>query len=88
MAKFRKKPVEIEAVQYFDSMRYEDALPEGVVICYWEKHPATGEAGDYPTIHTLEGDHIVVDGDWVITGVKGECYPIKEDIFAATYDAV
>lgn len=39
-------------------------------------------------IDTLEGGHIVCPGDWIITGVKGEMYPCKPDIFAATYEAV
>lgn len=37
---------------------------------------------------TLEGDMWVSDGDWIITGVKGERYPCKPDIFALTYEAV
>ena len=36
-------------------------------------------------IHTLEGDMKAMPGDWVITGVKGEQYPCKPDIFEATY---
>src|SRR5262245_11717549 len=36
-------------------------------------------------IDTLEGGHIVCPGDWIITGVKGEHYPCKPDIFEATY---
>jgi len=39
-------------------------------------------------IDTLEGGHIVCPGDWIITGVSGELYPCKPDIFAATYDEV
>ena len=39
-------------------------------------------------IRTLEGDHRVSDGDWIIRGVKGEFYPCKADIFEATYEAV
>jgi len=39
-------------------------------------------------IDTLEGGHIVCPGDWIITGVKGEFYPIKDDIFEATYEPV
>ena len=81
MAKFRKKPVVIDAVQYRNSMRSADKLPDGVFIV------PTVE-GDMPVIHTLEGDMIVRDGDWVITGVKGERYPCKPDIFAATYESV
>lgn len=37
-------------------------------------------------IHTLEGDMVAERGDWIITGVKGECYPCKHDIFVATYE--
>jgi hypothetical protein len=37
-------------------------------------------------IDTLEGGHIVCPGDWIITGVKGEVYPCKPDIFDATYE--
>jgi len=37
-------------------------------------------------VETLEGGHIVCPGDWIITGIKGEHYPCKPDIFEATYD--
>jgi hypothetical protein len=37
-------------------------------------------------IDTLEGGHVVCPGDWIITGVKGENYPCKPDIFDATYE--
>lgn len=39
-------------------------------------------------IPTLEGDMVASPGDWIITGVKGERYPCKPDIFEATYDLV
>ncbi len=39
-------------------------------------------------IDTLEGGHIVCPGDWIITGIKGERYPCKPDIFEATYERV
>jgi len=39
-------------------------------------------------VATLEGPHHVSPGDWIITGVKGERYPCKPDIFAATYELV
>ena len=72
--KFRKKPVVIEATQWF-------------------KH------GDHPMVTllefskdgwiiTLEGGHIVSEGDWIITGVKGEHYACKPDIFEMTYEHV
>ncbi|MBQ8824207.1 MAG: hypothetical protein IJZ64_03145, partial [Ruminococcus sp.] len=39
-------------------------------------------------IHTLEGDHKANVGDYIITGVHGEQYPCKPDIFAETYEFV
>jgi hypothetical protein len=83
MTKYIKKPVAIEAVKYEAWMQSEDDLPIGVVIQFWpeSKHGP----GDYPTINTLEGPHMVDDGDYVITGVKGERYPCKPNIFKMTY---
>ena len=40
------------------------------------------------TIKTLEGDMKAQPGDWIITGVKGEQYPCKPDIFELTYEPV
>lgn len=81
MAKFRKKPVVIEAVQYQPGER----LPEGVLLgCTECGNPLTF----VPHVHTLEGTMMVSPGDWIVTGVKGERYPCKPDIFAATYDPV
>lgn len=81
MPQYRKKPIVIEAVQYFDRMRQDDQLPDGVVIIPWP------DAGDVPAIHTLEGDYRVMDGDWIITGIEGEKYPCKPGIFEKTYEA-
>ena len=71
--KFRKKPVVIEATQWFKD----------------GDHPAVrhSESG-YGAIDTLEGVHTVTPGDWIITGVKGEHYPCKPDIFEMTYEPV
>ena len=73
--KYRKKPVVIEAIQWF---KPGDHL--GVKPLY--NFTGTG------WIHTLEGGHEVTPGDWIITGVKGEHYPCKPDIFAMTYEPV
>ena len=40
------------------------------------------------SVSTLEGPLHISEGDWIIRGVKGEYYPCKPDIFAATYDPV
>lgn len=37
-------------------------------------------------IHTLEGNMIADPGDYIVTGIKGEKYPCKPDIFHKTYD--
>ena len=46
------------------------------------------EHGERLIIHTLEGDHLVSWGDYIIKGVNGELYPCKPEIFEATYEAV
>lgn len=80
MAKYRKKPVVIDAVQFngtnFDTIEAELGLHVSDEVL---KHQAPFEIG------TLEGSMRVDLGDWVIKGVKGEFYPCKPDIFAATY---
>ena len=54
------------------------------------ERPSAGEVrrqGEDLLIGTLEGTMRAVPGDWIIRGVKGEIYPCKPDIFAATYEA-
>lgn len=86
MAKFRKKPVVIEAVKFTGiNEMLHDELNKFV--------GSELEVREYNNllclvIPTLEGEHIATPGDWIIKGVKGECYPCKPDIFSATYDAV
>lgn len=74
MPKFRKKPVVIEAVQYLGNN-----LLSGVCEC---------AAAGIPHCHTLEGTLKISLGDWIITGIQGERYPCKPDIFEATYERV
>jgi hypothetical protein len=99
MAKFRKRPVVIDAVQFTREMAEgSETLPPGVQLCrrqlgqdkrfpeHMKDHWPNYEGFHKHVIKTLEGDMQVEIGDWVITGVKGERYPCKPDIFAATYD--
>lgn len=86
MPMFRKRPVVIEAEQYQPGKHID-----GVIM----KQPVIGGKGHgaivcppQPYIETIEGDMAVSPGDWVITGVKGERYPCKPDIFEATYEQV
>lgn len=82
--KFRKKPVVIDAVKYTGiNGRIADELAAfmGFPVKITE---VDGKL--CLTIHTLEGDMFASPGDWIIKGVKGEFYPCKPDIFAATYE--
>lgn len=100
MAKYRKKPVVIDAHRWFKNGDHpEDGPPdkEGKVVRYFrcaeinenDKCEKCGkEIKDHGWIDTLEGGHIVCPGDWIITGVKGERYPCKPDIFEQTYDEI
>src|SRR5689334_10745466 len=101
--KFRKRPVVIEASQWFkngdhpqDDCHTIDTNPpflsEGRVVRYFRRPDVSGHkecqhCGQIMHVHgwidTKEGGHIVCPGDWIITGVQGEMYPCKPDIFAA-----
>jgi hypothetical protein len=85
MAKFRKKPVEIDAWQFEAQqfMQQPDWLYRAIMA---GKIAYQGGPSPYYTIKTLEGKMKAVPGDWIIRGVKGELYPCKPDIFDATYD--
>lgn len=91
MARYSKKPVVIEAVQWTGKFYECDEMPEWLVAA---EAGATGcpgsiwRTGDRLRVGTLEGDHTAMPGDWIIQGVKGELYPCKPDIFAATYEPV
>jgi hypothetical protein len=70
---------------------------EGKVVRYFRRPYISGESrcskcGEEMHLHgwidTLEDGHNVCPGDWIITGVKGERYPCKPDIFEATYESV
>ena len=92
MSKFRKKPVVIEAEQYAPTEAVESEqemrATELTGRMFMEYPEMVDEKGPFIRIHTLEGNHRADPGDWIITGVKGERYPCKPDIFEATYDAV
>lgn len=98
MSKFRKKPVVVEARQYWgDADAIVDWINgEGGKAKYHPYIPAVRSAtgfiteGAFPaciSISTLEGDMFANEGDWIIQGVAGEFYPCKPDIFTETYEA-
>ena len=81
VARYRKRPVEIEAVQFLGD-DYGN-------LC------AIGSLGLKPEvlydplrleIKTLEGNMTASKGDYIIKGVQGEFYPCKPDIFKLTYE--
>lgn len=81
--KYRKKPVVIEAVRFDPKSPDQSELLQHLEGCKgWRME------GTSIVIPTLEGDHTASPGDMIIKGVKGEYYPCKPDIFAATYDRV
>ena len=82
MAKFRKKPVEIEAFQWTGDTRELAEFTEGKTDRLIQVY------GDTLTITTLEGEMTAHNGDWIIRGVQGELYPCKPDIFEATYEHI
>lgn len=87
MAKFRKKPVVIEAIE-LTKMNW-DAITDLLGMENWRSgkwwaNPLKNEVG----IVTLEGTMVASAGDWIIKGVAGEFYPCKPDIFAKTYESV
>jgi len=119
--KFRKKPVVIEATQWFkngdhpldyskDHQGFENGEMrtftaqerltkqwEGDIVRYFRRPDVPddqecrkcGKAMHFHGwIDTKEGGHIVCPGDWIITGVQGENYPCKPDIFEKTYEPV
>jgi hypothetical protein len=115
MSHFRKKPVVIEATQWFkngdhpednqylvkpnpsSTTQFAPFMSEGEVVRYYRTPDLDGRdrckhddrpMHDHGWIDTLEGGHIVCPGDWIITGVQGERYPCKPDIFEATYEPV
>lgn len=119
--KFRKKPVVIEASQWFrngdhpldyskdhQGFRGNKVVTytadfrrngnwEGDIVRYYRNPEDNGERlccycndimHNHGWIDTLEGGHIVCPGDWIITGVRGEHYPCKPDIFEEMYERV
>lgn len=102
--KFRKKPVEIEAMRIDDDD--DNRNPDGSASFLSPNREAIAKVsgwmlgndfrdfkvhGDGPfgiAIGTLEGVMVASPGDWIIRGVQGEFYPCKPDIFEATYEPV
>lgn len=91
MAKFRKKPVVIEAIQWTGDNLQEvitfTGLNESARKWTWEEYEDV-VMREGLKIFTLEGALMASVGDYIIRGVKGELSPCKPDIFKQTYEEV
>lgn len=108
--KFKKKPVVVDAHQWWHNGDHPDdqctdIFPsdgeppfksEGQIVRYYRSPRMNGQIPcrhctiimhEHGWIDTLEGGHIVCPGDWIITGIRGEHWPVKPDIFASTYES-
>ena len=91
MAKYRKKPVVIEAIRWNGKLTDPTEWPD-----WFRDQIGSKIHGDANTMYprqtlvivTLEGDMRANPGDWIIRGTKGEIYPCKPDIFAEIYEPV
>jgi hypothetical protein len=81
MARFRKRPIVIEAFQW------QGEPIDGFERISRGKDDLTADRF-FLVIPTLEGTMYAVEGDWIITGVKGEYYPCKDEIFRMSYEPV
>jgi hypothetical protein len=90
--RFRKKPVAVDAIQndgQWSTVRdWMIAINPPYGFSFLGDPPITRNNDGTLNIKTLEGAMRCDVKDWVICGVKGELYPCKPDIFAATYEPV
>lgn len=90
--KYKKKPIIIDAVQ-FNGLNLEeikefvgDKLVYDIIDTAWQV--GKGRPHILMKIKTLEGDMNVSEKDYIISGINGEFYPCKPDIFYKTYEEV
>lgn len=93
MAKFRKRPVVIEAITFDELVEHGRKKGANIVNGMpwsfdYEGHPITHENDTCYLIPTLEGTMKMSRGDMLVTGIQGEIYPCKRDIFEKTYEPV
>lgn len=90
MARYRKRPVTIDAFCYDGDLKNSDGryyVPDWAVEAYQNGiiyYKGQGEL----YIKTLEGDHYASVGDYIIRGVHGELYLCKSDICRETYEDI
>jgi hypothetical protein len=87
VSRWRKRPVEVDALQWrvvnHEQMK---AWLGDAYLAVLSKH-VRGKAA-HLSVRTLEGQLAAAPGDWIVKGIQGEFYPMKPDIFEATYEPV
>lgn len=92
MVKYRKKPIVVEAELF--KMGMEDGYASYPIFSdrllgYYHKDGALPKNNLKPAIKTLEGWYEVKEGrHYIVTGIKGERYPVEKEIFEETYEVV
>ncbi|MDH6282875.1 hypothetical protein [Prescottella agglutinans] len=90
--RYRKKPVEIEAMQWDGTALGATPIINWILrndraARYWCREATNcGDDPHFIQIETLEGAMLASPGDWIIRGVAGEFYPCKPDVFAQTHE--
>ena len=85
---YRKKPVVIEAFRWMNhDNEFHDYLGNDH-MANWIGEAYKGISNEKLFIQTLEGLMTAHRGDWIVKGIQGEFYPIKPEIFEATYERV
>lgn len=84
MRRYVKRPVEVEAVQWTGDNRPE--IWDFCSLCYFNTDMESGELK--LMIQTLEGTMEASKGDYIIKGIQGEFYPVKENIFNLSYELI
>ena len=85
MAKFRKLPIEVEAIQWDGTNETKQLIEETFKTSLEMKKNWLNKTNDL-LIKTLEGTMTAIVGDWIIQGVNKEIYPCKNDIFEKSYE--
>ena len=89
--KYRTKPVVIEAITFDELVEYGKANGDNIVngmpwSFSYNGHPITHENDDCYLVPVLGGLARFERGDMLVTGMEGELYPCKPDVFERTYE--
>ena len=85
--KIRSKTVTKEAIQWDGTWEQAQEIQDFAGDSYFERQDLDFKR-TYMWLKTLEGEHMVSPGDWVIKGLKGEFYPCKPDVFTDSYEII